>query len=351
MTTKRSITLAARRLAMLCAGGLLLACSAPPLDQSAAPVMALQAGAADGYYALGRQHYVARRYDDALAAYRRALALAPLHVDARNGLAAVHAARGELPAAIAIWRTLTDDRQPGAGRDAAFLFNNLGYAYLLAGDVAQARVALERACLLDPLDDRAWENLGQALQRQGEHERAQQMAQQAATLRRHDLKADYAALADAPAPAWTGTEVYLGGRSAPAGPAPAAAGVAGSASPMPSPPLPFMLPTASAAPAGSVPLLEISNGNGVKGMAAALGRSVNRGELQLVRLSNQRGFAVQRSRIEYRDGHGAAARKLAARLHPAPLLQQARVDGVAIRLVIGHDLVQGGALPRLAMGR
>lgn len=349
MTTKRSITLAARRLAMLCAGGLLLACSAPPLGQSAGPPMALQAGAADGYYALGRQHYAARRYDDALAAYQRALALAPLHVDARNGMAAVHAARGELAAAIAIWRSLTDERQPGAGRDAAFLFNNLGYAYLLAGDAAQARVALERACLLDPLDDRAWENLGQALARQGEHERAQQMAQQAATLRRHDLKADYAALAGAPA--WTGAEVHLGGRSGPAGPLPA--GAAGQASP---PLLPFMLPAAGgpapgAAPAGSLPLLEISNGNGVKGMAAALGRSVNRGELQLARLSNQRGFAVQRTRIEYRDGHGAAARRLAARLRPAPLLQQARVDGVAIRLVIGHDLVQGGALPRLAMGR
>jgi hypothetical protein len=102
------------------------------------------------------------------------------------------------------------------------------------------------------------------------------------------------------------------------------------------------------APPAAVVLLEISNGNGVKGMAAALGRSIDRSELRVVRLSNQRGFAVARTRIEFQQGHADAARKLAARFRTAPQLQVARVDGAAIRLVIGHDLVQDKALPRLA---
>jgi tetratricopeptide (TPR) repeat protein len=330
MTIDRRFKLAFRQLALLCAGGALLACSAPLVSQGPAARSAMLEASADGYYAIGRNHYLARRYDAARDAYQGALAQVPGHIDARNGLATVHAARGELAPAIAIWRALTEG-QGNAGKESAFLFNNLGYAYLLAGDAEQAALALERACVLDPLDYRAWENLGEALHRLGEHERAQQVAVQGETLRRHDLKADYAAVGmpqpDAVADAgFAGAEVHLGGARA----------------------RPERLAAPLAPPAADLPLLEISNGNGVKGMAAALGRSVNRNELRLVRLSNQRGFAVARTRIEYQQGHAEAARKLAARFHQAPVLQLARVDGAAIRLVIGHDLVHDKAMPRLA---
>lgn len=321
MTNHRRLTLAVRQLALLCAGGALLACSAPLADQSRAPRGDLQQAGADGDYALGRSHYFARRYEAARAAYLRTLAQAPAHVDARNGLAMVHAARGELVPAIAIWRALTADGEGGSGPGSAFLFNNLGYAYLLAGDAGQAAAALERACVLDPLDYRAWENLGEALHRLGEHERAQQAAGQADTLRRHDLKADYAAVGTAQPPVaanegFAGADVQIGAALA--------------------------RPERLAAPP-AVPLVEISNGNGVRGMAAALGRSLDRNELRVVRLSNQRGFAVARSRIEFGPGHADAARRLAARLRPAPLLQPARVDGFALRLVLGHDLVRDRA--------
>jgi tetratricopeptide (TPR) repeat protein len=336
MTVNRRFKLALRQLALLCAGGALLACSAPPVGPPSLVRSAAPAADADGYYALGRSHYVARRYGAARDAYLRALALVPGHVDARNGLATVHAARGELAPALDIWRSLTAEAPERSGKDTAFLFNNLGYAYLLAGDAAQAASALERACVLDPLDYRAWENLGEALHRLGEHDRAQQVAGQADTLRRHDLKADYAAVGATPAamvepastaePDFAAAEVHLGGARA-------------VADRLALPALP--------SPAG-VALLEISNGNGVKGMAAALGRSVDRSELRVVRLSNQRGFAVARTRIEFQQGQAEAARKLAARFRQPPQLQLAKVDGVAIRLVIGHDLVQDKAWPRLA---
>lgn len=282
-----------RWLALVCAGSALLACSVPKFAPDGPAAGAKAEAGADAYYALGRNHYAARRYDAAAEAYQRALALSPRHVDARNGVAALHAARGEFAAAIAIWRDLTTGREQAQGKQAALLFNNLGYAYLLAGDAAQALAALERACLLDPLNDRAWENLGLALHRLGEHERAVQVTAQSTTLRQHDLEADFA-----------------------------------------------MVEKASA-----LPLLEISNGNGVKGMAAALGRRVDRTAYQLARLSNQRGFAVQRTRIEYRQGNEDAAYKLAAWLQAtppgkgAPLLLRVPVDGAAIRLVIGRDLV------------
>jgi tetratricopeptide (TPR) repeat protein len=326
MPTSTPIGQACKHLCALCAAAMLLACSAPAGSPLQAPRTAQLDGEADGYYALGRYHYGARRYEAAGAAYQQALALAPLHVDARNGMAAVHAARGELAAAIAIWRELTASGQQPAGRESAFLFNNLGYAYLLAGDAVQAAAALERACLLDPLDSRAWESLGEALHRLGEHERAQQMTAQADSLRGHDLKADVALAQAGGEHGWTGAQVYIGASND------------------------SRLPLAQAVPLpGAVPQLEISNGNGVKGMAAALGRTVDRNALRLVRLSNQRGFGVQRTRVEYQDGHEQAARTLAAHIRPAPLLQLARIDGAAIRLVIGHDLLRDKALPQLAL--
>jgi tetratricopeptide (TPR) repeat protein len=329
MQIDRRITLALRQLTVLCAGAALLACSAPPLSQSALPASAQLEADADGYYALGRNHYVARRYDAARQAYQRALALVPTHIDASNGLATLYAARGELAPAIAIWRALTAQRQQEAGKDDAFLFNNLGYAYLLAGAAAEAQAALERACLLDPRDYRAWENLADALHQQGEHERAQQLAMQAASLRRHDLQADYAALAEVrPEAAFAGANVHIGAALAR--------------------PERLALPPAPAPDKDAAVALEISNGNGVKGMAAAVGRSVNRHALRVVRLSNQRGFGVARTRIEFEQGHAAAARTLAARFHQAALVPVAKVDGAGIRLVIGHDLVHDASRARLA---
>ncbi|RYE93850.1 MAG: hypothetical protein EOO78_26400 [Oxalobacteraceae bacterium] len=66
----------------------------------------------------------------------------------------------QTPGSHATSHDLNAALQADAGPDAAQRFVNLGNASLRSGDYDAARVALERACLLDPLVAHSWELLG-----------------------------------------------------------------------------------------------------------------------------------------------------------------------------------------------
>ncbi|PHV08952.1 hypothetical protein CSQ96_00180 [Janthinobacterium sp. BJB412] len=399
-----------RLISLACASSMLFACGgmggAPAFQQAPPPRPPAAGPDADGYYALGRAQHGALRYEAALAAYRRALQLDPAHVNARNGLAVLHAGRGEYAEAIALWRALLPaagtgtgaSAGAGTGPQAAFLWGNLGYAYLLSGADEPALAALEQACLLDPLNALSWEHLGELLQRMGQVERAALMRRQAASLRQHDYRRDYALLAagdgaaaGAPAtlppsaattaatsatgtvmaeppvrpPTLAQTEVRREGAAlvsvhrvaaGAAVPVAAAAVVPPPAAAPSDSRVGFRLAALTgedidpAATLASVALprqgsatsaparLEISNGNGVAGMAAALARTVAGDALQVVRLSNVRNFAVPSSRIEYRQPQEAAARALAARLGLRVAAQGEARGSAELRIVLGRDL-------------
>lgn len=337
---KRAISLA-----LLCAA--LASCA--PLGQHAGAAPDVQA---DAVYRAGRAHHLAGRADLARAAYLAAVRTAPMHQDARNGLAALHVERRELGQAIAIWRELTGSLNMASGASGAYLFSNLGRAYILNGQMDAATAALEKACLLDPLNHRTWQLLGETLRRQGQEARAEQMLRQAATLRQHDLRADIASTGSS-----TGVAALGQALQAPTPAQPDDAGWARSyvhvsadgmmelrrtnareqvaAAPAAAP--------ASVAPEG-VALLEISNGNGIAGMARAVARSIGEPGVQVARLSNEPGFDVDQTRIEYGPGRGGAARKLARRLGSAELRQVEQGARADLRLVLGRDLA-GHAAP------
>ena len=130
--------------------------------------------------------------------------------------------------------------------------------------------------------------------------------------------------------------------------------VARASSTLPAEPLAVAVPLApitSAAPTPSPGLeppasrLEVSNGNGVAGMAASVGRWLAAQGLQTARLTNQRPFTQQQTVVEYRDGHEQAALRVArslpthAKAVPAPM-QGLRSD---VRVVLGRDWVQTAA--------
>ncbi|VXC18630.1 tetratricopeptide repeat protein [Massilia sp. 9I] len=332
------------RLALLGAGAGLAACA--PFDLLPSVDSAGQAAAlrADDAYLAGRNHHLARRYDEARAAYQAALLAAPQHVNARNGLATLYAEQRDFAAAIALWRALTESLKMASGPGQAYLFSNLGNAYFLDGDYAQALVALEKACLLDPLNPRSWQLLGETLRKLGQEERGQQMLGQAAALRAHDLRADYAAAGGqtpvaaidralkAPAreeAGWSHAQLVVGTDGMlelRRGPAPA----------MPPAPLP-----APVAPVGSSPglaLVELRNGNGVPGMARMLARQVGSDGLKIARLSNQPGFGVRRTRIEFEAAYRAAAERLAGRFGDVQLQEVASCAPAKLRVVIGRDI-------------
>lgn len=344
-----SLTLFAR-LALLCAGASLAACApfgARPAFDGAAP-------AADDAYLAGRNHHLARRYEEARAAYQAALQMAPAHVNARNGLATLYAEQREFATAIALWRALTESLTMSSGPGKAYLFSNLGQAHFLNAEYDDALVALEKACLLDPLNHRSWQLLGETLRKLGQEERAQQMLSQADALRAHDLRADYAAAGSqsqvaaidralkAPAreeAGWSQVQLLVGAdgmlelRRAP----PPAGPSAPARLPEPAP--------APATPGRDAPLLalvEMRNGNGVSGMARSLARQVGTGGLKVTRLSNQKGFGVRQTRIEYEAAYREAAERLASRFGSAQLQEVPSCAPANLRVVLGRDVAHRG---------
>ncbi|MFC5460252.1 tetratricopeptide repeat protein [Massilia niabensis] len=348
-----------KKMSILCAGTLLIACAGVTRHPERAPQVD-----ADAIYDGGRQHHLAGRYEDAIAAYRTVLATAPHHVRARNALAATYARKGDFAQAIPIWRALTEELATRTGPDGAYLFANLGYAYLLGGDYDKAVAALERACLLDPLDHRAWHNLGESLRHLGQADRAALMLRQAKALREHNFQSDHAAVGGTavaaieaavamparPDSGWAATEV----RTAADGTlellrVPSQQAIAAALPPRAPEPR-----TPAPAQPGLV-LLEIRNGNGVTGMARALSRQVKDDGLQVTRLSNAKGFNVRRTRIEHAAAFRGAAERLAERLagnfDKVQVVQVDNCKACDMRLILGRDLGRGALTLRPAPER
>lgn len=342
------------RLALLGLGASLLACA--PISGRVPRERATSV--ADDAYLTGRNHHLARRYDEARAAYQAALRAAPQHVNARNGLATLHAEQREFGPAIALWRTLTSSVNLSAGPAKAYLFSNLGHALFLNGDYDQALVALEKACLLDPLNHRAWQLLGETLRKLGQEERASQMLAQAEALRVHDFRADYAAAGAASTvaaidraartpqrtePGWNQLQLHVGvdgmlelRRDA----APAVAAL---------PAVERQPAPGQGAPDTPVVLLEIRNGNGMRGMARKLASQLGADGMKVARISNQKGFGVRRTRVEYEPAYRAQAERLAERFGGAELEEVARCAPANLRVVLGRDVARRGFALRPAM--
>ena len=331
-------------LPVLCSGLLLLACSSPP-PQPRAGTSAFPT--ADDSYLRGRNLYLARRYDAAIASYQAALRIDATHVNARNGLAIAYAEQRDFAHAIPIWRALTRDVTMASGPASAFLFSNLGYAYLLSGDADAAQVALEKACLLDPLNHRAWQYLGETLLKLGQEERGRQMLRQAEALREHDFRTDYAtahggtrlpaieqAVKTERRPdddAWATVEVIREGdgilelHRVPAKAAVVHGAPDGGALEQP------LVPEA-------VARLEISNGNGRQGLARLVSRQLRDPGLKVVRLTNEKKFDVRATRVEYQPAFRETAERLARHVGTGEPVEVGMAGHADVRLVIGHDL-------------
>ena len=302
-----------------------------------------------GYYTLGQYFDGSLAWDKSIDAYRKAIAADAQHIEAYNALGVALAQIGRhaeaettLRQAVALAPTRTHIR------------NNLGYVLLLSGKAREALQELQAAVEQDSGNAIAKANLHTATAR-----------------------------TEASASGALGTRSTLGAPPTPVAPAAVAARTTSVGVPLPSQPaepatLPAMRvgfePTIAALdqsaastnvvmtatpesaslpmPAAAAPIakvqtlqLEISNGNGVAGMAARVGRWLATQGLQANRLSNQQPYAQQHTVIQYRDGHADAALRVArslpayAKAEPA-LMQGLRSD---VRVVIGRDWVRTAA--------
>lgn len=374
---------------------LLLGCVSQPGIPSleVRPVTRVQHGGdqADGYYQLGRYYQSQQRQEPAIDAYSKALAIDAGHVGTHDALGVIYAGQGKFEQALSEFSAAI-----AVAPSAARLYNNLGYAYLLQGRQGEAIAAFEKASALDPSNPRTWNNLGLAFAKRGDAGRSREAFEHATELaaRPSPVTSSPAAAQRRVATAASNSEAFTVLRAAssiethPAsdGKAPSiatraeadgflqpavepviaavAAAASGAASPVPAADDPAteativqtspavfelrttIVPPQASAPRWAEPLatapyrLEISNGNGVTGMARKVGQLLANGGQPAARLTNQKPFQQGTTEIQYRDGFGVAASALSSRLSNRPTT--VRTDqlrwGIDVRLVLGKDL-------------
>jgi len=287
-----------------------------PVFNVSAPGHATSAGR--GYYTLGRYYEGSGDWEPAERAYRRALAIDADYPDALDALGVLLGRTGRAGEAEPLLR-----RAVALAPERASLHNNLGYLLLAGGRTAQAARELEAGVAADPGDAVARANLRVARARLDDEAatRAVASAWPAST--------ELAAAADA------ARTVAFG----PAASTPVAPPVPGVAH---APDAPWA-PALPATPRAPVRRIEISNGNGVAGMAAQLGRLLARQGLPSATLSNAASFARPQTLVQYRPGNAEAALRVANSL-PAPARLEASLApqaGTDVRVVLGRDWVAG----------
>jgi Tfp pilus assembly protein PilF len=298
-------------------------------------------------YKIGKYYQAQNRYDLAIGAYQKVLAADNGFVEARNGLGVVYSRQGRYREAIAAFQVAIQ-QAPAA----AHLYSNMGYAYYLQGQYAESVVALKQATMLDPSNQLAINNLELALAKAGNYSTSAQVFAEADS--GHGT---------------TVTQIAVGQSDAKPLNLPNDIGVSQSSTAMPSTPVavagvsvvesrvqlvqvaPHVYelhykqtlsesPQIVAVEMPSNVKIEVSNGNGVTGMAGTVGRFLRAQGYPAARLTNQKPFQVNLTQIQYRNGHEIEAQALRANLIGTPELVQ-RDDlhsNVSIRLVLGKDV-------------
>ena len=107
----------------------------------------------DQYYEIGRQYQKNGSYSNAVIAYQKSLQLDPSYTKSIAGLATVFADQKLYNISIALFEQVTK-LEPNAVN-----YNNLGYAYFLSNQYAEASRVLAQAILLEPNYLQAQKNL------------------------------------------------------------------------------------------------------------------------------------------------------------------------------------------------
>ncbi|MGE5469752.1 MAG: LytR C-terminal domain-containing protein [Bacteroidota bacterium] len=348
------------------------------------PVMSIRHGGPDAqsFYQLGRYYHGQQRLELAENAYLKALAVDERHVDAMNALGSLYAERGDLKRAAQMFEQVT-----AQAPQAAYLYNNLGFAYYLLDRVDDAYLAVRQALSLDQNFERAWANLERIIGRGMGAELVEMVK-----ARRLDVLP--ASLASESLPGKSAGEMAGISREAEIAPKLALetelaprldVGVppAGAANPIKTPPAAeeaappavdpaakVFLPAETGSAQASGPLLtvadhplaspssssecpkdvpdgasstparlEISNGNGIGGFAKKYSAALKTKEIPVARITNFASFTLRNSVVEFQPGYRASACVLLARIGlearmVAAIRARPRSD---VRILLGRD--------------
>lgn len=337
---RRAVALGQAASALTLAGCALWPPAAPPRAYQVAPVYRVDdtPQAVQAYLAAGRYFEGSRDWPRAAQSYRKATERDASSEAAWDGLGRTLASAGRLDEAEAALRQAV-----ALAPQRARAHNNLAYVLLLKDQPAPALAALDEALALDPSHALARANRDEAMTRLAA------TRPETATTTASATTATAAATTTA-----TATTIVMSPPALDTAPIPAL-----DTAPIPATRLPATeLATIAAAaslgqalspPGGCAPpkRLEVSNGMGATGMAARVEGWLSQRGLPRARLTNQPAYDVVRTRVDYAAGQAAAARCLALAL-PAgvttALSERAGLRG-DVRLVVGRDwparLVEG----------
>ena len=323
---RRAVALGQAASALTLAGCALWPPAAPPRAYQVAPVYRVDdtPQAVQAYLAAGRYFEGSRDWPRAAQSYRKATERDASSEAAWDGLGRTLASAGRLDEAEAALRQAV-----ALAPKRARAHNNLAYVLLLKDQPAPALAALDEALALDPTHAMARANRDEAMTR-------------LAATRPETTTATATAIVMSPPPALDTAPIpALDTAPIPATRLPTTelATIAAAAS----------LGQALSPPDGCAPpkRLEVSNGMGATGMAARVEGWLSQRGLPRARLTNQPAYDVVRTRVDYAAGQAAAARCVALAL-PAgvttALSERAGLRG-DVRLVVGRDwparLVEG----------
>jgi Flp pilus assembly protein TadD len=310
---------------------------------------------ADGFYRLGRHHQEQNRLEQAVDAYRKAIAADSGHLEARNALAAAYAAQGKTNEAIAEFLAILK-----AAPRAAHIRNNLGYAYYLQGKYAEAADALESAVALEPGNARTFTNLGLAYRQLGEPDKSQLAFAQAARLSGGEsapVRETPATVPPAmPAASAEPVQIATGVPAIPLVPvAQPAAILPVAATPLQAPslsafaeaPAPLSRPVATTDTAGEGGYrLVIADGSGRDGFASRIAGSLALNGMPAPQVTRIRAGTQQRVVIIYREHYQQQAQRLANMFAKPPALVKSDqpADEADVRLVLGARAGSGALL-------
>ncbi|HKX43306.1 MAG TPA: LytR C-terminal domain-containing protein, partial [Burkholderiaceae bacterium] len=261
------------------------------------------------YYALGQYHDGSMAWDQAIAAYRKAIAADATNLPAYDALGVALAQAGRLAEAEVVLRQAV-----ALAPDRPRIRNNLGYVLLLAGKTDEAVVVLKSVVEQDGGNAIARANLSDALAR-------------------------------SKGPADTDAATVAAAEAAPS--------EVSRPTPIPVATLAPDVPAALAVPAPTdrptqtppAARLEVSNGNGIAGMAARVGRWLASCGVPAERLTNRQPYTQRYTIVQYRSGQEQAARQV-ARLLPADAQTETQpTPGLRsdVRVVLGRDWTQVAA--------
>jgi tetratricopeptide (TPR) repeat protein len=295
------------------------------------PVMRVEQAdlSADRLYNLGRYHHRRIEYLDAIAAYEQALALDPEYIEAHNGLGIVYALLKRHELSLQHFR-----KAVSLAPIATYLHSNIGYAFQLQNRYSEALEAYQEALRLDPDNHKARKNVANLSQQLG-------LAASEITVLVIDEPGEAVAanVQKMSEPSGqTGSQlvqvasnVYEFRNNAEVSKIDAV----------------IDLPPKHPASASEIITLnqkqriEVSNGNGITGMARKVARFLEQSGFSGARLTNHDNFNQAETVIHYRPGQQAQAEQM-RKLMPneaARSIENNRLrDDIGVKILLGQDL-------------